>query len=262
MTFLYTFCLLYFICLPEFSGSSFYYQIHSTTAGNKKQGLSQVPVLCYHNITKNGEKESSLWIGEEQLNEQLKMLHDSGYHTILPAQLYEHFTKGTVLPSRPVILSFDDSHESHFTLAKPIMERYGFKGVFFIMTVCIGKKNYMTAQQIKALSGNGHAIGCHTYDHPFVTTLKGDQWQKQVDQPKQTLERITGQPVEYFAYPNGVWNDLAIGELKAHGMKAAFQLTGRQSKTDPLFTFQRLMVSGQWSPDVLQRNIKAVFKNK
>lgn len=260
MKLLYTIAFIFVLCLPELSGSSFCYALHSIITEDKKQGLNRIPVLCYHHITKESEKENPLWIGEERFNGHIKMLRDSGYHTILPEQLYRHFTKGTALPSRPILITFDDTHEAQFSIAKSVLDRYGFKGVFFIMTVCIGKKNYMTAGQIKTLAENGHAIGAHTYDHPFVTTLKGNEWEKQIDKPKQILERMTGQPVEYFAYPNGLWNDVAIGELKTRGIKAAFQLTGKQSKTEPLFTLQRLMVSGQWSSAVLHRNIKVIFK--
>jgi peptidoglycan/xylan/chitin deacetylase (PgdA/CDA1 family) len=191
MKWLYTIAFIFVLCLPKLSGSSFYYPLDSVSSEGKKQHWNQVPVLCYHNITKNGEKEGPLWIGEERFNEQVKMLHDSGYHTILPEQLYQHFTKGAALPSRPILLTFDDTREAHFSIAKAVMDRYGFKGVFFIMTVCVGKKNYMTAGQIKALVENGHAIGLHTYDHPSVTTLKGNQWETQIAKPKQTLERIT-----------------------------------------------------------------------
>lgn len=127
----------------------------------------QVPVLCYHNVTKNEDKKGALWISEKQLNAQFKALHDSGYHTILPEQLYQYLTKQAPLPSKPIILTFDDTHEEHFSIVANVLNKYGYKGVFFIMTICIGKKRYLTSQQIKALSDNGHVIACHTYDHPL-----------------------------------------------------------------------------------------------
>jgi peptidoglycan/xylan/chitin deacetylase (PgdA/CDA1 family) len=39
--------------------------------------------------------------------------------------------------------------------------------------------------------------------------VTGD-WVKQVDKPSQELERITGKPVDYFAYPFGLWNKQAV----------------------------------------------------
>jgi peptidoglycan/xylan/chitin deacetylase (PgdA/CDA1 family) len=221
----------------------------------------QIPVLCYHNVTKNLGKEDMLWISEANLNEQLKMLHDSGYQSILPDHLYQYLTTGTAIPAKSIMISFDDTHEEHFSIAAPVLKRYGFKAVFFPMTVCIGKKNFMTTAQIKILSDNGHVIGGHTWNHPKITTLKGKEWEQQIDKPKLLLEKITGKPVNYFAYPYGTWNDVSILELKKRGIKAAFQLTGKRSEKESLFTIRRLMISGSWSGLELQSNMKATFKN-
>jgi len=73
------------------------------------------------------------------------------------------------------------------------------------------------------------------------------------------LEKITGKPVYYFAYPNGNWNQQAIDTLRIYGYKAAFQLTGKQSKREPLFTIRRMMVSGNWSAATAQIIMKKEF---
>jgi peptidoglycan/xylan/chitin deacetylase (PgdA/CDA1 family) len=217
----------------------------------------EVPVLCYHNISVKPEKVNELWISEAGFEKQIRTFHDSGYHSVTPDQLYDHFTKNTTLPPKPVMFTFDDTHETHSSIAAPILEKYGYKGVFFIMTVCIGKKNYMSAQQIKALAEKGHSIGCHTYDHPSIKTLVAKQWDQQIDKPRHTLEIITGKPVEYFAYPYGLWNEQAIVELKTHGIKSAFQLTGKNSTENPLYTIKRMLVSGTWSgKDLLNHVVK------
>ncbi len=128
------------------------------------------------------------------------------------------------------------------------------------MTVCIGKKNYLTSQQIKMLAERGHVVGGHTYDHPLVKNIQAKQWEQQVDKPKKILEAITGKPVNYFAYPFGVWNEPAIIELKNRGVKAAFQLTGKKSQKEPLYTIKRMLVSGAWSGRDLQKQIAGSFR--
>lgn len=224
-------------------------------------GKKQVPVLCYHNIKADTEgHDLDYTISREQLEAQIKMLFDSGYHTILPRELYDYLTTGAPLPPKPVMLSFDDSHEEHFSIAASILKKYGFKGVFFVMTVTIGKPGYMTAGQIKQLADEGHVIGSHTWDHPDVRKIMEKDWDTQLNKPIQTLERITGRPVEYFAYPFGAWNETAIIELKKRGVKAAFQLIKRQSSREPLYTIRRLMVSGRWNAAVLDTYIRRTFK--
>ena len=188
------------------------------------------------------------------------MLADSGYHTILPDQLYDYLLFNKPLPQKPIMLTFDDTRLEHFTIAAPAMEKHGFKGVFFAMTIPIGKPNYMTADQIKELSDKGHVIGSHTWDHQNVKKLKAEDWVKQVDQPKERLEKITGKPVEYFAYPFGEWNEPAAVQIKKGQFKAAFQLTANRSETEPLSSIRRMIVPGSWSsPEKLLKWMKASF---
>ena len=127
------------------------------------------------------------------------------------------------------------------------------------MTVCINKPGYMTATQTKQLSDDGHTIAAHTWDHPVITTLKGETWERQIDKPKQQLEKITGKPVQSFAYPYGVWNETTAAELKKRGFKTAFQLTDKQSLNEPLLSIRRITVSGRWSLPELDKQIANTF---
>ncbi|HEU4556171.1 MAG TPA: polysaccharide deacetylase family protein [Chitinophaga sp.] len=215
-----------------------------------------MPVLCYHHLfTGNTRQNGVYFISSIQFNAQMKALADSGYHTILPDQLYAYFSKGTALPSKPIMLTFDDTRASHFSIAAPILEQYGFKAVFFVMTVPIGKPGYMTGQQIKALADHGHVIGAHTWDHPYLT--RGNiNWDNQLRRPKKILEKMTGKPVVYFAYPYGQWNGEVINELEASGYKAAFQLNGKTNREKPLFAIPRMLANGSWSGARLHAALK------
>ena len=98
----------------------------------------------------------------------MRMLADSGYHTITPDQLYAYLISGTRLPAKPIILSFDDTDLDQYTVGYPEMKKYGFKGLFFIMTVSLGKPHYMSREQVRELSDEGNTIGSHTWDHHNV----------------------------------------------------------------------------------------------
>jgi peptidoglycan/xylan/chitin deacetylase (PgdA/CDA1 family) len=66
-----------------------------------------------------------------------------------------------------------------------------------------------------------------------VKKYTGADWDNQLVKPKATLETITGKPVEYFAYPFGLWNEAAIPELKKRGYKAAYQLSDKRDGNEP-----------------------------
>ena len=221
--------------------------------------LKEIPILCYHNIFSGSDsKPGPLRISSRQLEAQLRTLAASGYHSISPDDLLQWMQGRRQLPNNPIMITFDDSHLEHFTLAAPLLNRFGFKGIFFVMTVTIGKPGYLSAAQIKALSDNGHMIGCHTWDHQPLATGNID-WQQQVTKPKAILEKITGKPVTCFAYPYGQWNMTAIQQIKAHGFTTAFQLSNTQSREEPYFTIRRMIVAGTWSGTQLKQKMKVTF---
>jgi hypothetical protein len=73
------------------------------------------------------------------------------------------------------------------------------------------------------------------------------------------LEKITGQPVKYFAYPFGLWNEEAIGPLQQRGIRAAFQLSEKRSVNAPLYTIRRIIVPGYWETGTLDKWVKNNF---
>lgn len=69
---------------------------------------------------------------------------------------------------KQVILTFDDSCESHFSYVAPVLQEYGFKATFFItegFSFETNKKDYMTWEQIAELHKMGFEIGNHTHKH-------------------------------------------------------------------------------------------------
>lgn len=217
----------------------------------------QVPILCYHQVRDWREKDSKqakdYIIPEERFKDHIKMLADSGFQTVLPDQLMAYLTTGAALPEKPVMLTFDDTSLGQYTVAAPELEKYGFKGVFFIMTVSLGRANYMSKAQVKELSDRGHVIGSHTWDHQNVKKYQGQDWVTQVEKPSRQLAEITGKPIEYFAYPFGLWNPEAIPELKQRSIVGAFQLADKRDAQDPLHSIRRIIASGYWSSNSLHR---------
>lgn len=223
----------------------------------------QVPVLCYHQIRDwrptDSKSAKDYIIPVDTFKEHIKMLADSGYHTILPDEYYAYLNTGAPLPEKPIMISFDDTEHNQYAIAAPTLKKYGFKAVYFIMTVSLGRPNYMTRVQVKALSEAGNVIGSHTWDHHNVKKYAGKDWETQIDKPTKTLEEITGKKIEHFAYPFGLWNPQAFPELKKRGMKSAYGLSEKRDQNDPLFTIRRIIASGYWSARTLNNSIKNSF---
>ena len=241
----------------------------------------QVPILCYHQIrdwkATDSKNAKDYIVQIAAFKEHIKMLADSGYHTILPDQLYNYLVTGAPLPKKPIMLTFDDTDVDQFTIAAPEMKKYGFKGVFFVMTVSIGRPHYMTTEMIKKLSDDGNVISSHTWDHHRVDkyshtsnlVIKGlngkitnrpvDDWVTQIDKPTKKLEEITGKKIQYFAYPFGIWKKPVLPELDKKGFKMAFQLADKRDPDYPLLTVRRILDSGYWTARTLSNSIRNSF---
>lgn len=128
------------------------------------------------------------------------------------------------IPDRLVVLTFDDSAKSHYTVARPILLKYKFGATFFItegFDFPTNKKDYMTWEEIAQLHRDGFEIGNHTRDHKGVSdkTLK--------DLPAQ-LRGINEQCQKHgipqptsFAYPGNAITRGALAVLKEHGIRFA-----------------------------------------
>lgn len=224
----------------------------------------EVPILCYHNIRDFSASASGnikvYTVKPPAFAEQMKALADAGYQTILPEQLYNYLVFDGPLPAKPILITFDDTREEQFTIGAAEMKKYGFKGVFFIMTVSINRPGYLSKEQIKSLSDSGNVVAAHTWDHHMVTKYTGDDWNVQLVKPKAKLEEIIGKPVKDFAYPFGLWNTAAIPEIKKSGYEMGYILSTKRDTTDPLYTIRRIIVSGTWSTEGMMRSIDSSFK--
>jgi peptidoglycan/xylan/chitin deacetylase (PgdA/CDA1 family) len=127
--------------------------------------------------------------------------YSSGHITLQPIQ-----NGNNTNSSKVIILGFDDSPKSQFTLAKPILDKYGFKGSFF--TVCnyvnegsAGQdKSRMTWQDIKTLQRQGHDIESHTMTHTDLNMKSQQNLVYEIGGSKQCLLNH-GINATIFAYP-------------------------------------------------------------
>jgi peptidoglycan/xylan/chitin deacetylase (PgdA/CDA1 family) len=236
----------------------------------------EVPVLCYHhirNVASTRDLKNEYEVSATEFKLQLKALADSGYKSVTPDQLYNYLVFGGSLPEKPFMITYDDTDEEQFSIAKPEMDKYGFKGVYFIMTISIGRPNYMTKEQIKQLSDEGHVVASHTWDHSRVDRYTYEHaieeggkkkvvndWDQQLVKTKTKLEGIIGKPIDYFAYPFGIWSKAGIPEIEKRGYKMAFQLATKRDSLQPLYTVRRVIVAPQWSAEGLLKVMRSSFK--
>lgn len=216
----------------------------------------EVPILCYHRIEDGRNDIYS--VSPDVFVSHLQILADSGYNAVLPDELYNYLVYNATLPNKPFMISFDDSRKEHYTIAAPELEKRNFRGAFFIMTVTNNKKNYLSTDEIAELSERRHTIGLHSWDHVMATKYSDSTiWEKQVYAPKKKLEDMIGRPIDYWAYPNGVYNREAAEKLDKQ-FKLSFILLAKRDSVFPLQTIRRMIVPSD-SPQRLLKRIERTY---
>lgn len=181
-----------------------------------------VPILKYHYIAQHPSNE--LYLEPELFDQQMKYLSDNGYHSITFAQLNDHLLRGTPLPSKAIIISFDDGYYNMYTNAYPILKKYGFVGSFGIITgkvqVKAGTRVYMNWGEIQQMSAAGMEMVSHTVNHKELQKLNDAELTAELRDSKAVLEQKLGKPVKTVIYPSGGVSDAVVKKAKLLGYES------------------------------------------
>jgi peptidoglycan/xylan/chitin deacetylase (PgdA/CDA1 family) len=209
----------------------------------------KVPILMYHYIQINPDPRD--WLGyalsitPSDFAVQMDWLARNGYHPITAEDLYSYLNGTRGLPSRPVILSFDDGYADFFTTALPILRSHDFTAVAYVVSGFVGRPGYMTAAEVVEADRSGIEIGSHTVTHADLARTSADGVRIQLTASKQALEQMLGHPVVSFCYPSGRFNASVASAVAAAGYHDA-TTTGFSSAhalTDR-YVWGRVRVSG------------------
>lgn len=191
------------------------------------EGISvAVPVIVYHGVRPNYLGETSeikrYTVEPETLDHELAYLRDNDYHVIPLNALSKYFDEGVPLPSKPIVLTFDDGWENQYLYAFPLLKKYGFTATFFVFTSAIGHKNFVTWDQIKEMDTAEMTIGGHSRTHPYLTKITdAKELEKEISGGKQVIEKHLGHPIDVFAYPFGLYNATTTEAVRKAGYHIA-----------------------------------------
>ncbi len=208
----------------------------------------RVPILMYHYVRATDPRDPLGWglsVTPAAFAAQMDWLQAAGYHPVDIADLRAYLEGNAVLPSRPVVLSFDDGYADLYTTAYPILRAHGFKAVAYLISGFLNSPRNVTGPQVQEMSRHGIEIGSHTFSHPDLTQLDPATLDFQLARSKQTLEQLTGLPVVDFCYPAGRFDPAVIDAARRAGYLSATTTEPGTSHTwADRMTWTRIRVSG------------------
>jgi len=214
----------------------------------------QVPILMYHYISELPADADTyrvnLTVIPEKFDAQLRYLQEQGYHTVTLQDIYDVLTTGRPLPEKPIVLTFDDGYKDAYTNAMPLLQKYGFVGEFFVLATPAHYESpqYLTWTEMKAMADAGMAIQAHGRDHYDLTNRAYDFLVYQILGVKEAVEAHTEQPVRFFCYPSGRYDDNTLAVVESAGYLGAVTTKwGATQRLDNRYTWPRVRINGTWS---------------
>lgn len=190
----------------------------------------EVAVLMYHSVSDNGWFFS---VSLEEFERQIRYLFKKK-HPVRLEDIADFVANKKSLPSRAVAITFDDGYRDFKENALPILRKYGIPAILFVCTGEINAENLgsdlplLTAGEISELSQDPLVtIGSHGLTHGKLTRFSPEMAENEIDQSRVLLEKMTGKPINFFAYPKGSFNSLIMDYTEKAGYRAAFSAIQR-----------------------------------
>ena len=185
------------------------------------QGSVRVPILVYHVVGLPRGCPGGLYVTPLEFREQVRYLVRSGYHAVTLGQAVEAWRGRGALPSRPVVITFDDGYVGDYLYALPELKKAQYVATVFLTVDRIGKKDGLTPGMVRDLIASGWELGSHTLSHADLTRLDSSQLRREVEESRLVLSRRFGVKVTSFCYPCGRFDSRVEEEVRRAGYLAA-----------------------------------------
>lgn len=216
-----------------------------------------IPVIMYHRVV-NDESEGGVhgtYITAKKFDEHMRYLKEHNYHPITFKELLKinyrnRFNNG----KKYVILTFDDGYEDNYKIAFPILKKYEFNCIIYL----VSHLNYnkwdvevpenpekkfplMTWDMIKEMQEYGIEFGGHTMTHQKLAHIPFEQAKEEIASSTQYLEEKLGEKLVCFAYPYGDLNEQVKEFVRNSGYSFAVATdSGDLSFSEDLFQIRRI----------------------
>lgn len=218
----------------------------------------RVPALMYHEITTEPLLPGHLAVSPADFAQQIGYLAGGQYTTLRAADVARLRRSGESMPSRPVLLTFDDGFADVHDRALPLLAGQGVTATLYVttgwirggegpraagsqQTISLPGTGMLSWSQIGEIAAAGIEIGAHTQTHPQLDQLGPQALRRELTGSKHELEDRLGRAVTGLSYPFGYSSRRVRAAAHAAGYSYALAVGNRLiSGTDDQFALPRL----------------------
>ncbi len=206
-------------------------------------------VLNYHDICEDGNVFSR---SPHQFKADMEYLLENDFQFVSPTLYLSHIEGRADLPSKPVLITFDDGLKGVYTYAYPVLKELGLSGFFFLLVSRVETTDHyvswdecMEMQSSRVFSLESHTLNSHYFVDdtegrhaalisrmplPDGTVETTAQYAKRVSEDlllsKQIIEEKIQKKVHFLAIPFGYGNNDLNKIVRNQGYKGTFNSGG------------------------------------
>ena len=131
-----------------------------------------------------------------------------------------------------ITVCFDDGNASDREIALPVLLDAGMTATFFVLAGKLGEPGYLSRSDLQQLADAGMRIGTHGMHHRAWRGLRGKAAREEIFDARETLQQLTGEPVEWAACPFGEYDRRTLSQLRSAGCTRVFTSDGGIARRD------------------------------
>ncbi len=204
-----------------------------------------VPIMTYHHVNNYKDKFLALnTVSPRSFGYQMAFLKRHGYKVISFDSLVEGIKKGYKFSHNTVVIHFDDGYKDNYTNAFPILKKYHFPAMVFLVSDKVGSPGFLNWDQMKEMERNDFLAGAHTRHHAYLPHLTLEQAKDEIAGSKRIIEQNLGHPINYMVYPAGGFTEEIKDIARESGfMAAATTNRGKDRFNQDLFELKRIRMN-------------------
>jgi len=219
-----------------------------------------VPVLMYHVIQAPTASTPlpHLYVAPRVFAAQMRWLARHHYHVVTLQRVYDYW-HGAPLPSRAIVVSFDDGFANQYTQARPILARHGWAGTLNLALSHFNQRGWgLSTRMVQRMINEGWELDSHTMTHATLPGLSASELAYQVGRSRKILRNRFRVPVTFFCYPGGLYDRAVIAALRRAGYSGATSTEEGLARWNDPWTLDRVRVSNGDGLSGLAAHLRAV----
>jgi peptidoglycan/xylan/chitin deacetylase (PgdA/CDA1 family) len=157
----------------------------------------------YHRF--NESKYPSTNIQMDIFKQQIEIIEDSNYKFNNPSEFEKMFSTPKI--KKEILITIDDAFLSFYQEAWPFLKKNKIPFILFVSTEPVGKKGYMSWNQIREVESENFAfIGHHSHTHDYLINETNDQFISDIEKANKIFLKELGYIPNLFSYPFGEYS--------------------------------------------------------